>query len=161
MWMMRLLILLTNWLASQRARVAVHSTVIASESTSANNTNRSRYRSTWSSCPWDSIRIGPILVLWLWLDDVDSRIDWECISCRHILTLTSSSWSLWSISLLMIWHKLFLLVIQHHLIDDLVVGYLFYQWSCCELDIRRPFYISPSHHSCWLLSTLLTWCASD
>jgi hypothetical protein len=82
------------------------------------------------------------------------------ISSRHILTLTSSSRSLWYISLLMIGNKLFLLIIEHHLIYYLIVGYLFNQWSCCLLDIWLAFYKICWDKTCLLLSTLLTWSGS-
>jgi hypothetical protein len=146
-------------LSSQRARITVSSGItIASESTSTNNANWPLIGSCSSSRTLSIVWISSLLVLWLCLNHIIGCAHWESVGNSPIRTLTSSSWSLRCISLLMIRHELFLLVIDHHLVDDLVVSRLLYQWCWSHLGVNMTFRKVACNACDQLLSILVRRC---
>ena len=100
------------------------STVATDEGASSDDTDIAMNRCTKSTSASETVWVGPFLCLWLWQRCICSSIcgiSIDLLSWSH-WAMTSCSWALWCISLLMIRNKSFdLLIIKHHLAQHLII----------------------------------------
>lgn len=153
------------WLLARLARqwpwitvcACIVSSIISWKSASANNSYGTWIWSAWASNTLNVIRVWSLLVLWLWLYEIWGSTHWEPLASRATWTLTSRPWSLWCISLLVICHELFLLIIHHHLVENLVVSSLLYQRRLHHLRVELTFRKVARGASHLLFSILMWW----
>ena len=118
---------------SQRSCIAGTSnctTVAANKGTSSNDANIAIHWCTKPASSNKPVWVCPVLCLWRRQSCIGGSVRSVPINLLswHHWPLATSSWSLWCISLLMVWNKSFhLLIIQQHLTQHLIIVRLLQQ----------------------------------